>query len=91
MNHTGFRHGSFQGGSSSDEDLVEVAGEMLDFSMADDVPPLDREMAEGNLSQLAMLVLATPGARRLPWLGQGPVAVWRGGETGRWGNLCGPH
>ncbi|XP_070808145.1 H(+)/Cl(-) exchange transporter 5 [Pituophis catenifer annectens] len=47
MNHTGFRHGSFQGGSSSDEDLVEVAGGMLDFSMADDVPPLDREMAEG--------------------------------------------
>ncbi|KAG8144730.1 hypothetical protein E2320_013179 [Naja naja] len=47
MSHTGFRHGSFQGGSSSDEDLVEVAGGMLDFSMVDDVPPLDREMAEG--------------------------------------------
>ncbi|KAM6427457.1 H(+)/Cl(-) exchange transporter 5 isoform 1-T5 [Liasis olivaceus] len=46
MNNKGFRHGSFQG-SSSDEDMVEVAGGMLDFSMADDVPPLDREMVEG--------------------------------------------
>lgn len=67
MNHTGFRHGSFQGGSSSDEDLVEVAGGMLDFSMADDVPPLDREMTEGNLSQLAMLPLvprSSPGSTK---------------------------
>lgn len=62
MNHTSFRHGSFQGGSSSDEDLVEVAGGMLDFSMADDVPPLDREMVEGNLSQLAMLPLVPRGS-----------------------------
>ncbi|XP_063169557.1 H(+)/Cl(-) exchange transporter 5 isoform X2 [Candoia aspera] len=46
MNSKGFRHGSFQG-SSSDEDMVEVAGGVLDFSMADDVPPLDREAMEG--------------------------------------------
>lgn len=56
MNHTGCRHGSFQG-SSSDEDLVEVAEGRLDFSMADDVPPLDREMAEGNLSRPVMPAL----------------------------------
>lgn len=35
---------------------------MLDFSMADDVPPLDREMVEGNLSQLAMLPLVPRGS-----------------------------
>ncbi|XP_067327697.1 H(+)/Cl(-) exchange transporter 5 isoform X1 [Anolis sagrei] len=46
MESKGFRRGSFQS-STSDEDLVEVGGGTLDFSIADDVPPLDREMAEG--------------------------------------------
>ncbi|XP_048369969.1 H(+)/Cl(-) exchange transporter 5 [Sphaerodactylus townsendi] len=46
MDNKGYRRGSFQS-STSDEDMVEVAGGTLDFSMADDVPPLDREMAEG--------------------------------------------
>ncbi|XP_053230260.1 H(+)/Cl(-) exchange transporter 5-like isoform X2 [Podarcis raffonei] len=42
-----FRCGSFQS-STSDEDLVEVGdGGTLDFSLAGDVPPLDREMAPG--------------------------------------------
>ncbi|CAI5793290.1 (+) Cl(-) exchange transporter 5 [Podarcis lilfordi] len=45
-----FRCGSFQS-STSDEDLVEVGdGGTLDFSLAGDVPPLDREMAPGFLS-----------------------------------------
>lgn len=79
MNPTGFRQGS-----SSDEDLVEVAEGMLDFSMADDVPPLDGESAEGNLSQPAMpLCVSSTDALRLPWLSQGTVAVRSGGETGR--------
>ena len=47
MDNKGFRRGSFQS-STSDEDMVEVAGGTLDFSMADDVPPLDRESEEGN-------------------------------------------
>ncbi|XP_072837514.1 H(+)/Cl(-) exchange transporter 5 isoform X2 [Pogona vitticeps] len=46
MDNKGFRRGSFQS-STSDEDMVEVAGGTLDFSMADDVPPLDREIEEG--------------------------------------------
>ncbi|KAH0630750.1 hypothetical protein JD844_003933 [Phrynosoma platyrhinos] len=48
MEGKSFRRGSFQS-STSDEDLVEVGGGTLDFSIVDDVPPLDREMmAEGN-------------------------------------------
>ncbi|XP_053129770.1 H(+)/Cl(-) exchange transporter 5 isoform X2 [Hemicordylus capensis] len=46
MDNKHYRRGSFQS-STSDEDMVEVAGGTLDFSMVDDVPPLDREMAEG--------------------------------------------
>ncbi|XP_054851991.1 H(+)/Cl(-) exchange transporter 5 isoform X1 [Eublepharis macularius] len=46
MDNKGYRRGSFQS-STSDEDMVEVAGGTLDFSMVDDVPPLDREMVEG--------------------------------------------
>ncbi|XP_042333766.1 H(+)/Cl(-) exchange transporter 5 isoform X1 [Sceloporus undulatus] len=47
MENKSFRRGSFQS-STSDEDLVEVSGGTLDFSIVDDVPPLDREMmAEG--------------------------------------------
>ncbi|XP_044308686.1 LOW QUALITY PROTEIN: H(+)/Cl(-) exchange transporter 5 [Varanus komodoensis] len=45
MEKKDYRHGSFQS-STSDEDMVEVAGGTLDFSMADDVPPLDGGMAE---------------------------------------------
>ncbi|XP_062998023.1 H(+)/Cl(-) exchange transporter 5 isoform X1 [Elgaria multicarinata webbii] len=45
MDAKGYRRESFQS-STSDEDMVEVAGGTLDF-LADDVPPLDREMAEG--------------------------------------------
>lgn len=79
MNPTGFRQGS-----SSDEDLVEVAEGMLDFSMADDVPPLDGESAEGNLSQPVMpLRVSSTDALRLPWLSHGTVAVRSGGESGR--------
>ncbi|KAJ6653515.1 hypothetical protein lerEdw1_009095 [Lerista edwardsae] len=46
MESKGFRRGSFQS-STSDEDLVEVAGGALDFSLGDDDPPLDGGMAEG--------------------------------------------
>ncbi|KAJ7310349.1 hypothetical protein JRQ81_007258 [Phrynocephalus forsythii] len=46
MDNKSFRQGSFQS-STSDEDMVEVAGGTLDFSMVDDVPPLDREIEEG--------------------------------------------
>ncbi|KAM9600468.1 H(+)/Cl(-) exchange transporter 5 isoform X2 [Haliaeetus albicilla] len=43
MDQKGYRRGSFQS-STSDEDMLEIAGASLDFSMADDDPPLDREM-----------------------------------------------
>ncbi|XP_066496371.1 H(+)/Cl(-) exchange transporter 5 [Tiliqua scincoides] len=46
MESKGFQRGSFHS-STSDEDLVEVAGGALDFSLGDDDPPLDGEMAEG--------------------------------------------
>ncbi|XP_078403169.1 H(+)/Cl(-) exchange transporter 5 isoform X2 [Cetorhinus maximus] len=40
-----YRRGSFNSyqSNTSDEDMVEIAGASLDFSFADDVPPLDRE------------------------------------------------
>ncbi|KAK3524406.1 hypothetical protein QTP70_027994, partial [Hemibagrus guttatus] len=34
--------------TSSDEDLVEIAGATLDFSSTDDVPPLDRDFGSGG-------------------------------------------
>ncbi|TSL04362.1 H(+)/Cl(-) exchange transporter 5 [Bagarius yarrelli] len=34
--------------TSSDEDLVEIAGATLDFSSTDDVPPLDRDFGSGE-------------------------------------------
>ncbi|XP_038631508.1 H(+)/Cl(-) exchange transporter 5 isoform X1 [Scyliorhinus canicula] len=44
-----YRRGSFNSyqSNTSDEDMVEIAGAPLDFSLADDVPPLDREPQEG--------------------------------------------
>lgn len=45
------RRGSFQS-STSDEDMLEIAGASLDFSVAGDDPPLDREM-EGNVLRLS--------------------------------------
>lgn len=65
MDNKGYRRGSFQS-STSDEDMVEVAGGTLDFSMVDDVPPLDREMAEGNCLK-ALCVLAVPAGQAF-WL-----------------------
>ncbi|NXC91877.1 CLCN5 protein, partial [Cercotrichas coryphoeus] len=46
MEQKGYRRGSFQSGTS-DEDMLEIAGASLDFSVADDDPPLDREMGAG--------------------------------------------
>nr|XP_021156426.1 H(+)/Cl(-) exchange transporter 5 isoform X1 [Columba livia] len=43
MDQKGYRRGSFQS-STSDEDMLEIAGASLDFSVADDDPPLYREM-----------------------------------------------
>ncbi|XP_053931940.1 H(+)/Cl(-) exchange transporter 5 isoform X2 [Cuculus canorus] len=43
MDQKGYRRGSFQS-STSDEDMLEIVGASLDFSMTDDDPPLDREM-----------------------------------------------
>ncbi|XP_068103795.1 H(+)/Cl(-) exchange transporter 5-like isoform X1 [Hyperolius riggenbachi] len=37
---------SFQS-ATSDDDMVEISEGTLDFNMSDDVPPLDRDMAEG--------------------------------------------
>ncbi|XP_068918492.1 H(+)/Cl(-) exchange transporter 5 [Petaurus breviceps papuanus] len=48
MDNPGFRRGSFNSfrSSTSDDDLVEISGAALDFSMTDDVPPLDRDLGE---------------------------------------------
>ncbi|RMB98217.1 hypothetical protein DUI87_25120 [Hirundo rustica rustica] len=46
MDQKGYRRGSFQS-ATSDEDMLEIAGASVDFSMADDDPPLDREMGGG--------------------------------------------
>ncbi|XP_033919614.1 H(+)/Cl(-) exchange transporter 5 isoform X4 [Melopsittacus undulatus] len=43
MDQKGYRRESFQS-STSDEDMLEIAGASLDFSMAEDDPPLDREI-----------------------------------------------
>jgi hypothetical protein len=46
MDNRGFHQGSFSSfqSSSSDEDLMDIPGTAMDFSMRDDVPPLDREI-----------------------------------------------
>lgn len=46
MDNRGFQQGSFSSfqSSSSDEDLMDIPGTAMDFSMRDDVPPLDREI-----------------------------------------------
>lgn len=63
MNNKGFRRSSFQS-STSDEDMVEVAGGTLDFSMVDDdVPPLDREMAEGKVRSPFSLLDVVPSRK----------------------------
>lgn len=51
MDQKGYRRGSFQS-ATSDEDMLEIAGASMDFSMADDDPPLDREMG-GNTHKLS--------------------------------------
>lgn len=57
MDNRGFQQGSFNSfqTSSSDEDLMDIPGTAMDFSMRDDVPPLDGEIegiitADDNLS-----------------------------------------
>lgn len=46
MDNRGFQQGSFNSfrSSSSDEDLMDIPGTAMDFSMRDDVPPLDGEI-----------------------------------------------
>ncbi|XP_059942762.1 H(+)/Cl(-) exchange transporter 5 isoform X3 [Mesoplodon densirostris] len=48
MDNRGFQQGSFNSfqSSSSDEDLMDIPGTAMDFSMRDDVPPLDGEIEE---------------------------------------------
>ncbi|XP_075429041.1 H(+)/Cl(-) exchange transporter 5 isoform X1 [Ascaphus truei] len=46
MENKGFRRSSLNSfHSSSDEDMVEITEATLDFSITDDVPPIDRDMA----------------------------------------------
>ena len=54
MDQKGYRRGSFQS-STSDEDMLEIAGASLDFSMADDDPPHDREMGGNTCASLCFL------------------------------------
>ena len=58
MDHRGFHQGSFNSfqSSSSDEDLMDIPGTAMDFSMRDDVPPLDGEI-EGILLFLMIIYL----------------------------------
>ncbi|KAF2976670.1 hypothetical protein EK904_000515 [Melospiza melodia maxima] len=48
MDQKGFRRGSFQS-ATSDEDMLEITGASMEFSMADDDPPLDREIGGFSL------------------------------------------
>ncbi|KAM6949443.1 H(+)/Cl(-) exchange transporter 5 [Aplochiton taeniatus] len=50
MDNQGYSAGSYDSlhnAVSDDDELVDIAGATLDFSSADDVPPLDREVAGG--------------------------------------------
>ncbi|XP_009951303.1 PREDICTED: uncharacterized protein LOC104347850 [Leptosomus discolor] len=67
MDQKSYRRGSFQS-STSDEDMLEIAGASLDFSMADDDPPLDREM--GDLQ-------SSPTRARVPRLAPSGALSWR--------------
>lgn len=51
MDNKGFRRSSLNSfhSSTSDEDMVEITDATLDFTISDDVPPIDREMTEGNV------------------------------------------
>lgn len=46
MDNRGFQQGCFNSfqSSSSDEDLVDIPGTAMNFSLRDDVPPLDGEI-----------------------------------------------
>lgn len=50
MDNTGYCNDSFNSirSSTSDEDMVEIAGATLDFSNTEDVPPLDRDKCCGK-------------------------------------------
>lgn len=78
MEGKGFRRGSFQS-STSDEDLVEVAGGALDFSLGDDDPPLDGGMTEGTLlGQVWRARQPAPPSQPVPSRGQPLVSPVRG-------------
>ncbi|KAJ7414754.1 hypothetical protein WISP_82054 [Willisornis vidua] len=62
MDQKGYRRGSFQS-STSDEDMLEIAGASVDLSMADDDPPLDREMGVLALSPGTKLCLSKASPR----------------------------
>lgn len=62
MDQKGYRRGSFQS-STSDEDMLEIAGASLDFSMADDDPPLDREMGGNTHASLRFLFFIMASGR----------------------------
>lgn len=51
MENSGYAEGfpDMHTATSSDEDLVEIAGATLDFSSTDDVPPLDRDYGSGTV------------------------------------------
>lgn len=62
MDNRGFQQGSFNSfqSNSSDEDLMDIPGTAMDFSMRDDVPPLDGELegiitVENNLSFIKII------------------------------------
>lgn len=55
MDQKGYRRESFQS-STSDEDMLEIAGASLDFSMAEDDPPLDREIGGNTHTSLFFLL-----------------------------------
>lgn len=65
MDQKGYRRGSFQS-ATSDEDMLEIAGAPMDFSMADDDPPLDREMG-GNTHELSPFCFFLMALDRISW------------------------
>lgn len=55
MDNTGYCNES----STSDEDMVEIAGSTLDFSNTEDVPPLDRDYGSGKTKAHVSVVMFT--------------------------------
>ena len=70
MDNTGYCNDSFNSirSSTSDEDMVEIAGSTLDFSNTEDVPPLDRDYGSGKTKAHVSVVVYTRAHTHKSWI-----------------------